>query len=209
VGRRPGHGARTTARRDGLADPRIRLSLNVLGAPALEGADFVKHVQSEDDRTIAGVGLAVRVPLGEYNDGHLINLGENRFSFQPQVGVVQVLGPWSFEATASLFAYTENTDFFGGNRLDQEPVYAIQTHVVRTFEGGRWMSAGSAYGRGGRAEINGSDNDDVRSNLLYGVSAGMSLTTSQSVNLAYFRQDALSKTGGDFHSLLLTWAIRF
>ncbi len=203
------NGVDTTVRRDGFGDPRIRLSMNFLGSPAMEGEEWLKYVRSEEDRTVAGVGLAMRVPLGEYNEDHLINLGEHRFSFQPQIGVVQYLGPWSFEATASFFAYTDNDDFFGGNRLGQDPLYAIQVHVVRTFEQGWWVSAGSAYGRGGRTTLNGIADDDIRSNLLYGFSAGMSPAASQSVSLTYIRQDALSRVGGDFHNLFLAWAIRF
>jgi len=202
-------GVPTTVRRDGFADPRIRLSMNFLGSPALEPEEFRDYLKNTEVRTVAGVGLAVRVPLGEYNDEKLINLGEHRYSFQPQLGVVHYTGPWSFEATASLFAYTDNDNFFGGNRLEQDPLYAIQLHVVRTFEQGFWVSVGSAYGRGGRTEINGVADDDIRSNLLYGVSAGMSPAASQSISLTYIRQDALSKVGGDYHNLLLGWAIRF
>ncbi len=203
------NGVPTTVRRDGLADPRIRLSMNLYGAPPLEPEEFRDYIRNNEERTIAGVALATRVPLGQYNDQKLINLGENRYSFQPQVGVVHTIGPWSFEATASLFAYTDNTNFFGGNTYAQDPLYAIQIHVVRTFEQGWWLSAGSAYGRGGRTSINGVADDDIRSNLLYGVSGGLTLTASQSLNLMYIRQDALSKVGGDFHNLILTWAIRF
>jgi len=203
------NGTPTTVRRDGFGDPRIRVSMDFVGAPALEPAEFRDYIKADEDRTIVGMGLAVRVPLGQYNDDKLINLGEHRFSFQPQLGVVQVVGPWSFEATASFFAYTDNDDFFGGNRLEQEPLFAIQVHVVRTFEQGWWVSAGSAYGRGGRTSINGAADDDLRSNLLYGASAGLALGMSQSVSLTYIRQTALSKTGGDFHNLLLGWAIRF
>ncbi|HZE98825.1 MAG TPA: transporter [Planctomycetota bacterium] len=203
------NGVPTTVRRDGFGDPRIRLSMNFYGAPAMDAEEFRDHIRNEDERTIAGVALAVRVPLGEYNDDKLINLGENRFSFQPQIGVVHIFGPWSIEATASLFAYTDNDDFFGGNRLEQAPLYAIQMHVVRTFGQGWWVSAGSAYGRGGRTEINGTADDDVKSNLLYGASAGMSPAAGQSISLMYIRHDALSSTGGDFHNIVLTWAIRF
>lgn len=202
------NGAPATVRRDGFADPRIRVSMNFYGAPALEPQEFRDYIQKEEERTVAGVACAVRVPLGEYNSDKLINLGEHRYSFQPQIGVVHTIGPWSFEATASLFAYTDNNNFFGGHRLEQDPLYAIQVHVVRTFQGW-WLSAGSAYGRGGRTSIDGVEDDDIRSNLLYGVSGGLSIAANQSLNLMYIRQDALSKVGGDFHNVIVTWAIRF
>jgi len=202
------NGVPTTVRRDGLADPRIRLSMNFYGAPPLEPEEFRDYLRDNEVRTMAGVALAVRVPLGQYNNDKLINLGENRYSFQPQVGIVHTIGPWSFEATASLFAYTDNHNFFGGHTYEQDALYAIQLHVVRLFDGW-WLSAGSAYGRGGTTSIDGMDNDDRRSNLLYGVSGGLSLAANQSLNLLYIRQDALANTGPDLHNLIVTWAIRF
>jgi hypothetical protein len=49
----------------------------------------------------------------------------------------------------------------------------------------------------------------VRSNLLYGISGGLSPAPNQSISLTYIRQVAFSKVGGDFHNVLVGWAIRF
>lgn len=145
VGRWEGQldGIPRSERRDGLADPRLRFSVNLAGAPPLEGEDFRQYLKIQDEgRTIVGAALAVRVPLGEYSEDKLINLGENRFGFQPQLGVVHVEGPWSFELTGSVFLHTRNGDFFNGSTLDQDPTYAIQAHVVRTFGPDLRVSAG-------------------------------------------------------------------
>lgn len=202
-------GVPTVVRREGFADPRLRLSVNVLGAPALEGEAFQDYLRSHESRTTAGAAIAVRLPLGEYMDDKLINLGDNRFSFQPQAGVVHSEGPWSFEATASMFIHSDNDDFFDGRRLEKDPLYAIQTHVTRTFEEGFWMSAGAAYGRGGESEIDGVDKDDLRSNLLYGLAVGLNLTGPHAFRLDYIRHDALEDVGADTHNFVLGWALRF
>ncbi|HEX7899824.1 MAG TPA: transporter [Planctomycetota bacterium] len=203
------NGEPTTVRRDGLSDPVLRFSLSFAGAPALEGEDFRAYRQAHPDRAVIGAGLALRVPLGEYMDDKLINLGENRFTLEPQLGAVQHLGPWSFELTGSASFYSANDDFFGGNRLEQDPLWALQAHVVRSFEPGLWVAAGAAYGRAGETEINGEGLDDERGRLLYGLSAGVSAASTHAIRVGYLRQESFRNLGGDSHSLLLTWAIVF
>src|SRR5262245_54390548 len=53
----------------GLADPLLRVSLNVYGAPALTMAEFPAYQQD----IIVGVGLQVTVPLGQYDSEKLLN----------------------------------------------------------------------------------------------------------------------------------------
>jgi hypothetical protein len=202
-------GVPQTVTREGLADPRIRLSVNFLGAPALEEKEFQEYIKSNEIRTIAGLGLAMRVPLGQYMDDKLINLGENRFSFEPQLGVVHTEGEWSFEVTSSIFFYTKNDDFFGGNTLEQSPLYAVQAHVVRTFEGMFWVSVGAAYGGDGESQISGVSKNDARSNLLYGINCGLSLPPMNAFRIGYFRQETLNSLGIDSNSVLISWSIRF
>ena len=61
----------------GLGDPRFRVSVNLLGAPALSAEDFASYRQD----LIVGVSLQVSAPLGQYDDTKLLNLGGNRWSF--------------------------------------------------------------------------------------------------------------------------------
>ena len=203
------NGEPATVRRDGLSDPVIRFSLSFVGAPALEGEEFQAYRKEHEDRTVIGAGLALRVPLGEYMDDKLINLGENRFTLEPQLGAVHYLGPWSFELTGSVSLYTANDDFFDGRRLEQDPLYALQAHVVRSFEPGLWVAAGAAYGHAGETEINGAGLDDERGRLLYGVSAGFSAASTHAFRVGYLRQESFRRLGGDAHTLLLSWAIVF
>jgi hypothetical protein len=183
--------------------------MNFLGAPPLEAEEFLEYAKSHADRTTAGVALAVRLPLGEYRDDKLINLGDHRFGFEPQLGAVRTLGPWSFEATGSVFLFTVNHEFFNGNRLEKAPVYSVQGHVVRTFEAGFWVSTGVSYGLGGETEINGIRQDDERSNLLYGLVAGVSLGSGIGLRAGYIRQEALRNAGTDAHNVVLGCSMRF
>ena len=202
-------GVPTTVRRDGLADPVVRFSYHLSGSPALSGKEFMEYRQAHDSLTTVGFAFEARLPLGEYMDDKLINLGQNRFVLGPQLGVLHTSGPWSFELTGTALFFTTNDDFFGGNTLRQDPLYALQTHVVRSFANGMWLSAGVAYGWAGETEINGVSKDDERSNLLFGGSFGFRTGEAQGMRIGYLRGDTLTDVGTDTHSLFASWAIRF
>ena len=105
---------------DGLADSRFRLSVNLYGAPALTLKEFRDYQQD----LIVGVSLQVSVPTGQYDPSRLVNIGTNRWSFKPEVGVSKAVGPWTLEFSAAVTLYTDNTDFLGGNTRSQDPVYS-------------------------------------------------------------------------------------
>lgn len=199
----------TSATRDGLGDPILRFSANLTGAPALQGKEFMEHKQEHAVNTAIGAALEVRLPLGDYEEDKLINLGQNRFVAAPQIGVLHTRRDWSFELTGSTYFYTDNDEFFNGNSLEQSPLFALQTHLVKTFDAGYWLSVGAAYGWGGESTINGVEKDDEKANLLFGGSIGFRIGETQSVKLAYIRGDALEDIGSDTDSVLLGWSIRF
>ena len=202
-------GVPTTVHRDGMADPVLRLSTSLVGAPALQGKPFLDYKQEHGIDTSVGAALEVRVPLGEYMEDKLINLGQNRYTIAPQLGVLHTRGEWSFELTSTLFTFTDNDEFFRGNKLEQDPLLAVQTHVVKTFASGLWCSAGVAYGWEGESKVNGVPKDDARSNLLYGASVGLRVDPAQGLRVGYFRGDTLTDTGTDAHNFFVSWSIRF
>src|SRR3954470_23941980 len=67
--------------RSGLADARFKLSVNFVGNPAMPARDFVRSPR----RTVIGASFAVQAPAGQYYDTKLINLGNNRWTFKPEV----------------------------------------------------------------------------------------------------------------------------
>jgi hypothetical protein len=189
---------------DGLSNPAFRLSVNLYGAPALTLKEFADWEQD----VIVGVSLRVSPPLGQYDESRLVNIGTNRWSFKPEVGVSKAVGPWTLEIAAAAMFFTDNDEFFGGTTREQEPLYAAQAHVVRSFPSGLWLSAGVAYGAAGETALGGNGLGDDRRNLLYGASVGLPIGGSQSVRLGYIRGETFADVGMDSHSLLLSWALR-
>jgi hypothetical protein len=90
----------------GLNDPRFRLSVNLFGAPALSAKDFASYHQD----LIVGISMQVSAPLGQYDDSKLLNLGLNRWSFKPELGISKASGPWTFELAPSVTLFTDNKD---------------------------------------------------------------------------------------------------
>ena len=202
-------GAPASALREGFSDPWLRFSVGLLGTPALDPAAMAEFRRSNPVRTVVGAALGVMFPLGEYDSDKLLNLGQNRFIFRPQLGVTHLRGPWSYELTGSLLVYTDNTDFFRGNTLEQDPLFALQGHVVRSFASGFWASAGLGYNWSGASTINGTFQDDSRGNLLYAFSVGAQLSASQGFKIGYFRGDALENIGSDYHNVFVSWSVLF
>ena len=90
---------------------------------------------------IVGVSLQVSAPLGQYDDSKLLNLGNNRWSFRPELGISKAWGPWTFEVAPSVtFFSRNNADFISGNTFTQAPIYAVQGHILYTFQSGVWMA---------------------------------------------------------------------
>lgn len=149
---------------DGLADAKFRLSINLYGAPALTFKEFTKYKQD----LIIGASLQVSVPSGHYDSSRLVNIGTNRWSFKPEVGVSKAVGPWTLEVAAAATLYTDNKDFFGGNTRSQDPLYSLQGHAIYGFPFGIWASLDATYFTGGRTTLNGERNNDLQQNWRVG-----------------------------------------
>ncbi|SMF22821.1 hypothetical protein SAMN02745866_01448 [Alteromonadaceae bacterium Bs31] len=202
-------GSEASVQRSGLADPRLRFSMNLLGAPVASRAGLQRYFVDHPVNTQVGIAIALGLPLGQYDKTKLLNLGQNRYMVQPQLGLLHSRGQWSYELTASAYFFTENKAFFNGNTREQDNIYELQGHVIRRFTGGYWLSASLAKGRGGQSTISGVKKDDDRSNSAYALSMGMPVSKAQSLKLVYLYGETHRRTGSDLGTLGITWAKMF
>jgi hypothetical protein len=199
----------TTVRRSGLMDPRIRLSMNLYGAPPLSGPEYIRYRQENPVATTVGAALAVLLPVGDYKDEKLINLGNNRFVLRPQLGVLHQRYNWQFELTGSVFLYEDNDEFWGGNLLERDPLWFVQGHVIYGFKPGWWASLSGGFAHGGRSDVNGVPKlDDMRSSYL-AVSLGMPVARRQSLKFTYLTSDTHISVGANTDALLAAWSINW
>ena len=187
---------RRTIERVGLGDVRLRFAVNLIGGPALSPAEFAKRQQ----QTTLGVSLFVVAPTGEYDDTKLINIGSNRWSFRPELGVSIPLGKWFLEGAAGVWLYTDNTDFYGGVRRAQDPLYLVQAHGGYQFRPGFWIAADANYYWGGATTVNGVAKHDPQANSRYGLTLSARLAPGLSAKLAV-ANGLTTRFGGDFQTV--------
>ena len=189
------NGTQTSATREGLSDTFVKFAGNLIGAPPLAGKAYADYRAATDVETIVGVALGVQLPTGDYMEDKLINLGSNRFTFRPQLGLNQKYHNWSFEITGMASIFTDNTSFFNGNQLAQDPIYSIDGSVIYTFKSGIWASASAGIGVGGQSTVSGVDKDDHREDVGWAVSAGFPVTRSLGFKATYLELDHWEKVG--------------
>jgi hypothetical protein len=190
----------TSVTRTGLGDPVLRLAVNLYGAPALPAERFREYRQD----TIVGASLVVTAPWGQYDGSKLVNIGTNRWSFRPEVGVSQALGPWILEGSFGATFFTDNDDFFGGHTRKQNPLYAAQAHAIYTFNPRLWASVDLTYYVGGRSSVDGVLNNDLQQNSRWGATLGHALDPRNSLKF-YFSSGVVARTGSNFQTVGATW----
>ncbi len=96
--------------------------------------------------------------------------------------------------------YTDNDEFFSGNRLKQAPFYTLEGHVDYTLRPGLWAGAGLGYGLGAASTINGVAKNDDRENLGWQTSLGYPFSAKLGLKLAYIGIRAQTPVGADSDS---------
>jgi hypothetical protein len=175
-----------------------------LGAPALSVKDFASYRQD----LIVGMSLQVSAPLGQYDNSKLLNLGNNRWSFKPGLGISKAWGPWTFEVVPSVTIFSDNTDFFGGNTFAQAPIYAVQAHILYTFQSGVWMALDGIYFTGGHTTLNGVKSDNEQRNTRAGFTLALPIDRRNS--LKFSASTGIStRTGSEFSAAGIAWQYRW
>jgi hypothetical protein len=201
-------GAERTAPRSGLFDSAYRLSVNLIGAPAMSLAEARQWRQ----RTLLGASLKVVAPTGQYDPTKLINLGSNRWSFKPELGYSGRFGNFLLDAYASVWFFTENPDFFSRNEYvattqaqTQDPIGAAELHLSYDVRPRYWVSLDANFWYGGRTSLNGVENPaTLQKNSRIGLTASLPLTRRQSVKVGYAR-GAYIRFGGDYQIFSVGW----
>jgi hypothetical protein len=188
----------------GFANPAVRLVWNFHGAPALS----LKEFRAWTPELVIGASLRVSAPWSQYDSSRLVNIGTNRWSFKPEIGLSKNFGPWAFEGSLAATFYTVNDDFFGGRRREQDPLYAVQGHAIRSFRGGSWLSVDATYYAGGRSTLNGVVKADLQQNWRAGVTYAIPIDRKNSVKF-YASTGVSDRTGNSFDLLGIAWQYRW
>ena len=189
---------------DNFADPIVRFYVNLYGAPALTLKDFPAYKQN----IIIGASLAVSAPVGQYNHNRLVNLGNNRWSFKPEIGISKAWGPAVAEFAAGAYFYTDNNQPFLGNNLQQDPLYNLQGHLIYNFRPGTWLAFNANYYTGGGTTKDGKLSNESQTNARVGATLAFAVHRHHSLKL-YGSTDVYSRTGTSFDIVGIAWQYRW
>jgi outer membrane putative beta-barrel porin/alpha-amylase len=190
--------------RSGAADMRVRLSVNLLGAPAMTPREFAGRKRRD---TVVGASLTVSAPIGEYDQTKLINLGTNRWAFKPEIGVSHPAGRWDLEAYGGAWFFTENPTFFPGHvRRSQNFIGGVQGHVSYTLRPRAWVAGDLTWYAGGATSVDDGPATARQNNTRYGVTFAWPLGQRQSIKASY-AAGAIVRSGADFRTFAVTWQV--
>lgn len=187
----------------GFGDPRLRLSVNLFGAPAKTLQEFRGYQQD----LIIGASLLAWVPAGQYDADRLVNIGTNRWALKPELGISKALGRWILELSGGVVFYQDNDEFLGGTR-EQAPLYSAQAAVIRSFSSGIWASLSGTWYAGGRTTVNGVRKDDLQENSRLGVVVSLPVNRLNSIKVTA-HTGVLVRAGSDFDAVSITWQYRW
>jgi hypothetical protein len=194
------NGEEAEASRSGLGDLKLRFATNFFGGPAMSAAEFAARTPT----TTLGASLTVQAPTGEYHGDKLINVGTNRWAVKSEIGVTHPVGRWFLEATAGVWVFEDNDEFFGGQLREQDPLASVQAHMSYTFRPRLWLALNAIYYDGGQSTIDGIERDDRQSSSRYGLTLSVPLGKAQSLKFTW-SDGASTRIGSDFTSYGIAW----
>jgi hypothetical protein len=192
--------------RSGLGDTRFRLSVLLLGAPAATIEQFAKS----SPQSVIGASITVIAPTGQNFTDKLINLGTNRWSFKPEIGLSYIVTKqWFIDLYTGVWLFTNNDSFYPGNSVrSQEPLIALQTHISYNFNPLMWAAIDLTYYTGGQSSVDGVYKDDRQNNSRIGATFNLPLSKVSSIKIAY-STGAIIRFGANFSTISASWQMVF
>lgn len=190
---------RQSITRSGLADSRIRLAINLIGGPALTPREFVRR----DPQTTLGFSLSIVPPTGQYDSTKLINIGTNRWSLKPELGLSYPKGHWYFDSYVGVWLFTDNGNFRGAKQ-QKDPILSLQGHVSYTVRPRMWIAFDATYYEGGRTTLDGVPADNKLENTRIGLTFSLPIGKRQSAKFSW-SDGASTRFGSDFSAFGVAW----
>ncbi len=193
-----------SASSSGFADPILAASINLLGLPAMSIEEFRVHKPG----TVVNLFLSVTLPLGEYDDQNLVNLGSNRWTIRVGVPVVRPLELFAgkkttLELVPNLHFFTENRD----TNLKQDPLFTLEGQVTQDFTGRLWGALGLLYTVGGKTKINGIPRNGTQKSLSLSAALSYEVSPRWALSFRYgetVAQNEFGLEGSLYHLKLVT-----
>ncbi len=192
--------------RSGLLDFSARISVNLLGGPAMEAQEFMKWRQ----KRILGASLKVIAPTGQYSSTKLVNWGINRWAFKPELGYSQRWGHWMLDAYGGVWLYTTNPAYYNVPApvpQTEDPLGSFEGHLSYDISRVKraWASLDGNFWWGGIAALNGIRNLETKqTGSRIGGTVSLPVSKHQSIKIAY-SDGTYIRFGGNYQNLQVAW----
>jgi hypothetical protein len=162
------------ASRTGAGDTSYGWAMLVKGGPGLSVTQFANYKPT----TSVGVSVTITAPTGQYNANKVLNLGSDRWSFKPEIGISHPFGSkqnWVVDAYANASFYTDNASYHGVEILRQQPLPGLEGHISYSFTPNLWVSLDTRYSFRGDTLINAADQNNPQQNFTLGSEVNVSI----------------------------------
>ena len=190
--------------RSGLLDSSFRLSVNLLGGPAMQ----LKEMETWKQKRLLGVSVRMVAPTGQYSGTKLVNWGGNRWAFKPELGYSERWGHWVLDGYAGVWFYTRNSASFDGpvaSPQTEAPIGSFEGHLSYDFKPRLWVSLDGNFWTGGITSLSGVQNLNTKqTGSRIGGTASFPISKHQSIKVSYSNGTYI-RFGGNYQSVSVAW----
>ena len=148
---------------NGYGDPTLEFVINLVGPPPIK--NIPDQIRYEPGFSL-DLLVDLIVPIGEYDDKQLLNMGQNRWYGRVATPIVWQIGSWvpgrrtTLEFLPSAWVFADNDDFMG-HELSTDPKFQVEAHLTRDFHKDLWGSVDLNWMYGGQSSLDGNDGEDL------------------------------------------------
>jgi hypothetical protein len=186
----------------GAGDLAFTLNVNLLGAPSMSMEDFLAF--RAKPRPIIGASVKIVAPTGEYYEDRLVNVGANRWAVRAKLGGVLLFNPhWLLELSAGAWFFGDNDKYVTGKR-EQDPIYSLESNLIKRIRPGLWASLDVTYYTGGRQTVGGDPLRDKQSNVKVGGTFVFPFRQRHAIKIGY-ANGVITRYGNAFDQFIVSY----
>lgn len=153
----------------GFSDGFISYRIGLIGAPALTVGQFLKKKPG-----FSMMGMLRVWYSGSYDSASVINMGTNRWTFEPGLPMSVPFGggkmPFWWETVPSIQFFTSNNSpslaSRGAKEIEQNPLFIWENHITKNFTPEFWTGVDFRYLLGGKTIVDGKADEDTKMDIF-------------------------------------------
>ena len=164
-------------------------------------------VNNPNERRTLVINPIIQVPIGSYDHNSTLNLGENRWKLEVQLGgTTAIAEKWNLELVTGVEFFEDNTDYGPSSvTLEQEARYKSQLYFNYYASPTTRFALGANYVTGGKTTINGIDQDNRLSTTRYIVNAAKTITPKDQLLISLSRDASVRNGLREEGRVVLRW----